>query len=69
MAAAEGPRPARWPLVAIGVALMCVALYAVPLAILLFSASLAWLYARTRSQAGVPLAGPDTGGEVEASPR
>ncbi|HET9354715.1 MAG TPA: oligopeptide transporter, OPT family [Sphingomicrobium sp.] len=43
--------------------------WAVPLAILLFSASLAWLYARTRSQAGVPLAGPDRGGEVEAAPR
>ena len=43
--------------------------WAVPLAILIFSASLAWLYARTRRQAGVPLAGPDTGGEVEAAPR
>ena len=43
--------------------------WAVPLAILLFSASLAWLYARTRSQAGVPLAGPDRAGDVEAAPR
>ena len=42
--------------------------WAVPLGFALFAGSIAWLYARTRSQADLPVA-PDAGGDVTAAPR
>ena len=43
--------------------------WAVPLGLLLFAGSIAWLYARTRGQATAPVSGPDARGEVEAAAR
>ena len=42
--------------------------WAVPLGLALFAGSLAWLYARTRGQADLPVA-PDAAGDVTAAPR
>ena len=42
--------------------------WAVPLGLVLFAGSLAWLYARTRGQADLPVA-PDAAGDVTAAPR
>jgi putative OPT family oligopeptide transporter len=42
--------------------------WAVPIGLLLFAGSIAWLYARTRSQADLPGA-PEASGDVTAAPR